>query len=120
MAKIIDDNTSVDNTIRLYDAFYSTSLIVGTDQYDIVHGYFEQICASKTIAANFTVFLFRIAQETNVNVLDLLDQLKGLNDKMKINQVIAYYMNSLKSKTSLYGVSTIPKPNVPVARNIVQ
>ena len=120
MAKIIDERTQIDPTIRIFDSFYSVSLTVGAAQYDIVHGYFTKVCGTERIANNFTAFLFRIAQETRTDVLELLEQLKGLNDKLKVNQVIAYYMNSLKSKTSLYGVATIPKPNVPVARNIVQ
>lgn len=120
MPKIVDDRTQIDQTIKIFDSFYATALVVGADQYDIVHGFFTGVCKSQKIANNFTVFLFRIAQETKVNVLDLVAELKGLNNTIKINQVIAYYLNSMKSKSSLYGVSTIPRPNVPVARNIIQ
>lgn len=120
MAKIIDDRNQIDPTIKIFDSFYATSLVVGADQYDVVHGYFTNVCGTTKIANNFTAFLFRIAQETGVDVLELLQELKGVNDKLKINQVVAYYLNSMKSKTSLYGVSNIPRPNIPVARNIVQ
>jgi hypothetical protein len=48
-----------------------------------------------------------------------LDQIKGTKT-MEMNQIMAYYLNSLKSKTSLYGVAIIPRSNQPVARNIVQ
>jgi hypothetical protein len=84
-----------------------------------VHGYFLSVCASKNIADNFTVVLFRISQETEIPILDLLNQIKGTN-KMEMNQTIAYYLNSFKSRTSLYGISIIPKSNQPVSRNIVQ
>ena len=73
----------------------------------------------KNIADNFTVVLFRISQETEIPVLDLLNQIKGTN-KMEMNQTIAYYLNSFKSKTSLYGIAIVPKSNQPVSRNIVQ
>ena len=52
-------------------------------------------------------------------ILELLDQIKG-KKKMEMNQILAYYLNSFKSKTSLYGIAIIPKSNQPVARNIVQ
>jgi hypothetical protein len=39
---------------------------------------------------------------------------------MEMNQTIAYYLNSFKSKTSLYGIAVVPKSNQPVSRNIVQ
>ena len=73
----------------------------------------------KQVAQNFTAFMFRISQETGINVLDLVAQLKGTQNKMQLNKVISYYLNSFKSKISMYGVGTIPKPNLPVARNIV-
>lgn len=119
MAKILDNRVSLDNTIRIYDSFYATTMVVGADQFDIVYGYFTSVCDTKNIAANFTAFLFKIAQETNIDVLDLLAQIQGTNNKLQMNKILAYYLNSFKSKTSLYGVSSLIQPNLPVARNIV-
>jgi hypothetical protein len=119
MPQILDTRNSLDNTVKIFDSFYSFDLSVNADQYDIVHGYFTSICDTKNIANNFTAVLFRIAQETGLNVLDLLDQIKGTK-KMEMNQVMAYYLNSFKSRTSLYGIAVEPKSNQPVARNIVQ
>lgn len=120
MAKVIDDRTQVDPTVKIFDSFYATKLVVPSDQYDVVHSYFLNICDTEKIANNFTAFLFRIAQETKTDALALLQELKSGENKLRINQIMAYYLNSLKSKTSLYGVAIIPKPNLPVARNIVQ
>jgi hypothetical protein len=36
-----------------------------------------------------------------------------------MNKVICYYLNSFKSKTALYGISSVPRPNESVQRNIV-
>lgn len=120
MAKIIDNRSSLDNTIKIYDSFYSVNMVVSPDKFDIVYGYFTSVCDTKNIAANFTAFLFRIAQETNIDVLELLSQIQGTGSKLQMNQLIAYYLNSFKSKTSLYGVLALIQPNLPVARNIVQ
>lgn len=119
MARIIDDRTSMDLTVKIFDDFYSFNMVVNGNEYDIVNGYFKSVCGTKQIAGNFTAFLFRIAQETGIPVLDLLGQIQGTN-KLQMNQVISYYLNSFKSKTSLYGMSTVPQSNQPVARNIVQ
>ena len=120
MARIIDDRTATELTIKIFDDFYAFNLIVNGNEFDIVNGYFKTVCDTRIIAANFTTFLFRISQETGIPVLDLLGQIQGTGTKLQMNQVIAYYLNSFKSKTSLYGVSTIPQSNQPVARNIVQ
>jgi len=119
MARIFDNRTSLDQTIRIFDSFYQVDMIVNPNDYDIVHGYFTSVCETKNIAANFTAVLFRIATETGISALVLLNELKGSNNKLEMNKIMAYYLNGLKSKTSLYGVSVIPQPNVPVARNVV-
>ena len=118
MARIIDARASLDQTIRIFDEFYGFNLIIAPDEYDIVHSYFISTCGTKQIADNFTVYLFRIAQETKISVLDLLDYIQG-KTKMEVNTVIGY-LNSFKSKTSMYGFGTVPQANQNVARNIVQ
>jgi hypothetical protein len=121
MPKILDTRTSLDQTIRIFDSFYSFDLIVNSNEYDVVHSYFIGVCATKNIANNFTAVLFRIAQETGIDALVLLDYITGASStKLEMNKVICYYLNSFKSKTTLYGVGQIPRPNQPVARNIVQ
>ena len=119
MAKIIDNRMSLDQTIRIFDSFYAVNMTVSPDKFDIVYGYFSGVCDTKNIAANFTAFLFRIAQETEIDVLELLEQIQGTNNKLQMNKVLAYYLNTFKSKTSLYGVGAVLKPNLPVARNVV-
>lgn len=120
MPKILDNRNSLEQTVRIFDSFYATDLKVGASQYDIVHGYFLAACSTKLIADNFTVVLFRIAQQTGIDVLVLLDELKTSNNTLDMNKTMCYYLNGLKSKTSLYGVGVIPRPVTPVARNIVQ
>ena len=119
MPQILDNRTNLDQTVRIFDSFYAFDAIINSSEYDIVYSYFVSVCVTKNIAANFTAVFFRISQETQIPVLQLLDQIKG-KKKMEMNQVLAYYLNSFKSKTSLYGISIIPKSNQPVSRNIVQ
>jgi hypothetical protein len=119
MSQIFDARSTLDQTVRIFDSFYSFDLRVNTNEYDIVRSYFLSVCDTKNIADNFTTILFRISQETGILALDLLGAIKGTNNKLEMNQVINYYLNSFKSKTSLYGVSVVPQPNFPVARNVV-
>lgn len=120
MAKIIDNRNQLDQTIRIFDSFYSLNMVVNTNQYDIVHGYFTGICDTKQIAENFTAIIFRIAQVTGIDALELLAEFKGTSNKLEMNKTLAYYLNGFKTKTSLYGVGVVPRPVLPVARNVVQ
>jgi protein involved in ribonucleotide reduction len=112
----------MDKTIRIFDSFYSFNANVNPDEYDIVHGYFMSVCANKNIANNFTATIFRISQTTGVPALTLLEYIRGENnsDTAHMDKTICYFLNTMKSKTAMYGVSQLPKPNQPVSRNILQ
>lgn len=120
MAKIIDSRNTIDQTIQIFDAFYGVNMTVNPSEYDVVHGYFLSVCDTISIANNFTAALFRISQNTGIPVLTLLGYMQGTTNKLEMNKTICYFLNTLKSKTALYGVSQLPRPNQPVSRNILQ
>lgn len=110
---------STDKTVRIFDNFYTTNLIVNGGEYDVVYSFFRGVTDSAKIAGNYTALLFRIAQEGNYNIMSLMDLLKGVDNKLQLNQVMAYYLNTFKSKSSMYGIGILPKPNEAVQRNVV-
>jgi hypothetical protein len=119
MANTIDaPKSNLDKAVRVFDSYYNFDMVVGGNEYDIVLSYFMSVSNSKTIASNFTTMMFRIANITGENVLDLLSYMQGKN-KIEASAIMIYYLNSLKSKTSLYGISVIPQPNTNVQRNVV-
>lgn len=111
--------TSLGNTVRIFDNFYSNALRVNATDWDVVYSFFLGNSKNKQEANNFASLLFFIAQEGQFNVLDLLATIKGKNTKLQMNQVICYYLNTFRPKTTLYGVGIIPKPNEAVQRNVV-
>ena len=110
---------SVDQTVLIFDSFYNVRITVNAAEYDVVYSYFKGVSGNSNIAANFTSFLFRIAQDGGYKVLDLLEAIKGAGNKLQMNKAICYYLNTFKSKASLYGVGNIPNPNQAVQRNVV-
>lgn len=119
MSLINIQKDGIDNTVKIFDNFYNITINIPLDEYNFVLAYFKEVCATEEIANNFTAFLFRIAQESGINALTILDTIQTGNDKIKLNQTMAYYINSFKSKHSLYGVAVVPVPVQPVARNVV-
>ena len=119
MAKIIDSTNSMDRTIKIFDSFYSFKTVVNPDEYDLVHSYFISVCATTAIADNFTAAIFRISQSTGIPAQTLMGYIRGdsNSDTSHMDKTICYFLNSLKSKTTLYGVAQVPRPNQPVARN---
>ena len=108
----------LDATVRIFDAFYQFDLVVNGNEYDIVYSYFRSVCASDSVAKNFTMFLFRISDALQKPALELLDGIRGTSGVETVS-ILIYYLNSFKSKTALYGISILPKPNQTVQRNIV-
>ena len=107
------------STTEVFDEFYNLNLVIGSDQYDVVYSYFQENTDSAAAAKSFTQTLFLIANETQINVLDLLQTFKG-GDKMKVSLTMAYYLNSTTNKTVLFGINQVPMPNNLIQRNIIQ
>lgn len=118
MPRILDSRNALDDTVRIFDDFYQFDLVINGAEYDIAFTFFESINDNRQISENFTVYLFRISQITGIPIIDLIQNMRGLN-KIDINKIMAYYLNSFKSKSSLYGVAQLPLPVQSVARNIV-
>lgn len=122
MPTIIDNRKeTLDQTVRIFDQFYSADFTIPANEWDIVYGYFKGVCENDAIAGNLAAALFRVTFLSGVPALDLLQIIEGkATDKLHLNNVMCYYLNSVRSKTALYGTAAIPLPNQPVARNIVQ
>lgn len=115
---IDEAKSDLDETVALFDSFYNTELVINASEYEIVQSFFIDLTGSFNIAKNFSYFIFRIAALTDKHVFELLDYIKGKN-KLEVNYLMAYYLNGVKTKTALYGISNNPIPNQNVQRNIV-
>ena len=67
-------NTNTDLSVRVFDSFYSFSQNVPADEYDVVNSYFRSVFGTTDAAGNFTVTLFRIAAQSKIPVLTLLQR----------------------------------------------
>jgi len=109
----------LDTTIRIFDSFYNLDLVVGADQYEIVLSFFRGYTSSESVAKSFAETLFRIANDTQENVLDLLATFEG-SDSLKVSLTMAYYLNSNSNKVVMFGATTVIQPVPAVQRNIIQ
>jgi pyruvate/2-oxoacid:ferredoxin oxidoreductase alpha subunit len=110
-------NNKTDLTVQIFDRFYGYKQQVPVDQYDAVLSYFRSVFKSKQAAGNQTVALFRISQSTNIPVMTLLQQFQG-QTAPQITLTLAYYLNGVRSRSTLLGLNVPTQPNYYVARNI--
>lgn len=112
-------NPKVDGTVKIFDEFYNFALNVPQDQYDAVYSYFRSVFATAEAAGNFTVSVFRISQVSDIPAMDLLQQFQGLSGP-EITATLAFYLNRIRSPSTLLGLNTATQPNYYVARNVKQ
>lgn len=110
-------NPSTDLTVRIYDNFYLYEQDVPVDQYDAVNSYFLSVFGNKESAGNFTITLFRIAEQSGTPVMTLLDQIQG-QSQPELTLTLAYYLNGFRSPATLLGLNASVVPNYYVARNV--
>ena len=91
---------------------------ISSEHYNIVLGFFKKVTSNQKSAEAFTVDLFRVAKSTGVSVLTLLESMQD-KDAMGVNEVMAFYLNQIRSQSALLGVSNTLVPNQQVARNIL-
>lgn len=110
-------NPKTDGTVKIFDEFYSYSASVPQDQYDAVFSYFASVFGTGEAAGNFSVSLFRISEQNQIPVMSLLQQFQG-QSQPELTLTLAYYLNNLRSNSTLLGVNAATQPNFYVARNV--
>ena len=111
-------NTNVDLTVRIFDQFYAYEQFVNAEEYDTVYSYMRSVFTTDVAAGNFTVALFRIATETGTPILTILANISSL-DSIQLTSTLAYYLNNLRSGSTLLGFGSTVVPNYYTARNVL-
>ena len=119
MTTINSTNYSIDQTVRIFDQFYNYAANIPAQEYDAVLSYFKSVFTTKAAAENFTSSLFRVAEDTGINALTLLQsfQQNGQSEP-EVTILMAYYLNSVRSPATMLGVLAPTQPNFYAARNI--
>jgi pyruvate/2-oxoacid:ferredoxin oxidoreductase alpha subunit len=110
-------NPKIDRTVRVFDNFYNFEVNVPSNEYDIVFSYFKSVFTTAQAAGNFTMTLFRIAENTRTSVLILLKELEGQN-QIQVTATMCYYLNNLRSPATLLGIRLPVTSNFYAARNV--
>lgn len=117
MGSVNTYNTAIDSTVQLFDRFYEYEANVPAQEYDAVYSYFLSVFGTADAAGNFAVTLFRTSEQSRIPVMDLLQQLEGL-DNVELTLTMAYYLNNFRSASTLLGINQPVTPNFYVAHNV--
>ncbi len=114
-----ETNLNLDQTVRVFDQFYQFEKQIPAAEYDVVYSYFLKTMSDATVAGNFTVSLFQVADTTGIPPLTLLQEFQGLSG-VNLSTSLAYYLNLIRSRAALLGVGVPVVPNYYASRAVVQ
>lgn len=119
MTTVNATNYSIDQTVRIFDQFYNYAANVPSQEYDAVLSYFKSVFTTTAAAENFTSSLFRVADESDTDAMTLLQSFQQAGQaEPQITILMAYYLNSVRSTSTLLGVLAPTTPNFYAARNV--
>ena len=117
MSSVNTINTKVDMTVRIFDNFYNSTIEVPVDAYDVVSSFFRSVFTDNAAATSMTDTFFHISIATGIPIQTLLEQVEG-QSSVQITNVMAYYLNGLRSPSTLLGYNAVATPNSYTARNV--
>ena len=118
MASNLPSTDSTGDVKQFFDKFFVHEITFPSNQIDAVVGFFLKHGFDPESARSTSVVLLNQARLDNVNVFQLVDTLKKLNE-VQLSQVVAQILNSYREKTSLLGYRIAPLADTYESRNIL-
>ncbi len=112
--EITDSGEEVKN---FFDRYYQKEISFPVGQIDAVVGYFLKRGFENEAANAISITLLSQARVDNINVFQLLDTLKGLNET-QLSSVITEILNAYREKTSILGYKRDDEEITLESRNI--
>jgi len=94
--------TSEGRTTEFFDKYFTKKLSFASNEVDAVVGFFSKRGFEETAAISTATVLLQQAKLDNVNVFELLDTLKGLNE-VQLSSVVAEVLNYNRDASSTIG-----------------
>jgi len=112
----INDTIAAPITVR--DPRDGSDFAITQGEYDVVLSFFVDSIKDPVLAQLFTSAIFLVAESSGENVLTLLESLKG-SSPGEVAAIMTYYMNTIRSSSTLLGIAPLKLPNYYAARNVL-
>ena len=119
MSNLPTTNTRDQNTRKFFENSNKPSLTFPTNDVDAMVGYFQSRGFAKQSAISTATVLLTQAKIDDVNVFELIDTLKGIDD-VQLSGIVTEILNANRSKISSLGYKDTAITNQTEKRNIVK
>lgn len=114
----IENNKDI-NTRKFFETSNKPVLTFPTNAVDAMIGYFQSRGFSKLSSISTATVLLTQAKIDDVNVFELIDTLKGVDD-VKLSGIVTEILNANRSKISSLGYKDTSSSNQTEKRNIIK
>lgn len=97
-----ESTDSADRTKRFFNNYYDQKIAISSNALDSTVGFFRSKGFSETAANSVSSVLLSQSKSENINVFQLLDTLRGLND-LQLSRVVTEILNYNRLKISNLG-----------------
>ncbi len=111
-------SSSTQEVREFFDKFFRHQITFPSNQIDAVVGFFLKRGFADQAAKSTGIVLLNQARLDNVNVFELIDQLKGLTD-VELSKVVTEVLNAYRIQTSTLGYKVVSIEDTYESRNIV-
>lgn len=118
VTNISTPNDSAESTREFFNRYFSEVIAFPSNQVDAVVGFFENKGFERAASASIASVLLEQSKIDNINVFDLLENLKSF-DKIKLTALVTAILNSNRSAISKLGYREENTPTTFEARNIL-
>ena len=109
MATNLPSNTtptdSTTNTKEFFNSYYNTGISLSASDIDATVGFFESRGFDVSAANSIAATLLSQSKIENVNVFQIIDTLKGLNE-LQLSRVVSEILNYNRLNISILGYKT--------------
>lgn len=105
-------------TLQAFDGYYDQPIEIAVSTYNATIAFFTSRGFDKVSAESVALVILKQAKKDNLNPMQILDTLKGL-DKIEISALVAEIINYNRFKTSFLGYSLEYRTNAQVSRNVL-
>jgi hypothetical protein len=114
---ISESKDSSEEVKSFFDRFFRQQITFPSNQIDAIVGYFLKRGFDENSARSTGIVLLNQAKLDNINVFQLIDTLKGLND-VQLSSVVTEVLNAYREKTSTLGFKILTIEETVESRNI--
>ena len=111
-------SSSSDANVQAYDTYYSTPLEVSASTLDAMKAFFTTRGFESIAAESVALVIIKQSKKDNLNPLEILDTLKGL-DNVEISALVSEIINYNRFRTSFLGYALAFVETEEVARNVL-